>query len=184
MQPFTAGRDCGDPAKDLTNDDAPPYAIPLGGGAQIVVMDLAFADEAKAIDLNDPRAALFRSAYPKIDALSRKASFTFLATYKPIPGFSAVEKARQLKLQPRNRSIKAVFASLNPNLLPHRIDTLLAGHYHVWEQVSSASNHPSQFISGTQEDIVPMPESFGPMPPPPPAQSRIISTAGSTASAT
>lgn len=39
----------------------------------------------------------------------------------------------------------------------------MAGHYHVWEQVSFASNHPSQFIagiSGTQEDIVPMPESL------------------------
>lgn len=38
---------------------------------------------------------------------------------------------------------------------------LLSGHIHLWEQVSYASGHPTQFISGfagTLEDIVPLPE--------------------------
>jgi Calcineurin-like phosphoesterase len=165
VHPFAEGHDCADPTQDLTNDDAPPYAVPLGEGAQVVVMDLAYAEEAKPIPLDDPHAAPIRAAYAAIDTLSRDAAFTFLATHKPILGFSASDKGGKIKLRPGNRSIQAVFASLNPDLLPERIDALLAGHYHVWEQVSFASNHPSQFIagfSGTQEDIVPMPETLSP----------------------
>jgi hypothetical protein len=42
---------------------------------------------------------------------------------------------------------------------------LLSGHVHLWQQVSFASVHPTQFIagfSGSAEDTVPLPA----MPPP------------------
>ena len=162
-QPFVPGRDCSDPARDAANDDAPPYAVPLGSGAQIVVMDIAFADENKPLDPAAPAAAPIRAAYARLDALSRPGTFTFAATHKPILGFAATAKGGQAQLRPGNMAIQSVFGTLNPDLLPAKVDVLLAGHYHVWEQVSFASNHPSQFIagfSGTQEDIVPMPETL------------------------
>ena len=42
---------------------------------------------------------------------------------------------------------------------------LLSGHVHLWEQVSFASAHPTQFVagfSGSAEDTLPLPS----MPPP------------------
>ncbi len=161
--PYGKDRDCNDPARDRAGDDSPVFAVPLGGGAQIAIMDLAFADEARPMDPKDPAAAPILAAYRAIDRLSRQASFTFLATHKPILGFSATEKKGERYLRPGNATMQSVFASLDPNILPSKIDVVLSGHYHVWEQVSFASNHPSQFVagfSGTQEDIVPMPETL------------------------
>jgi hypothetical protein len=48
---------------------------------------------------------------------------------------------------------------------------LLSGHVHLWEQVSFASGHPTQFVSGfsgTAEDIVPLPASVAPSETPAP----------------
>jgi hypothetical protein len=53
-----------------------------------------------------------------------------------------------------------VFAEQNPAILPSGVGVVLSGHVHLWEQLSFASDQPSQFIagfSGTQEDTVPMP---------------------------
>ncbi len=46
-------------------------------------------------------------------------------------------------------------------LTPPQVSMILSGHVHVWQQVSFSSPHPTQFVagfSGTQEDIVPLPE--------------------------
>jgi hypothetical protein len=48
-------------------------------------------------------------------------------------------------------------------MFPASVKLLLAGHVHVWTQLSFSSNHPSQFIAGfggTQEDIVPLPRTL------------------------
>jgi hypothetical protein len=169
--PWTPERNCNDPAHDLTGDDSPVFAVPLGDGAQIVAMDLAFADESRPLDAADPHAAPIIAAYHRIDELSRNATFTFLATHKPILGLSASGKGGEVHLRPGNATIQAVFATLNPNLLPAKIDTLLAGHYHIWQQVDFSTDHPSQFIagfSGTLEDIVPLPETLPPAATPAP----------------
>jgi hypothetical protein len=47
---------------------------------------------------------------------------------------------------------------------------LLSGHVHLWQQVSFASDHPTQFVtgfSGTAEDIVPLPAAPPRQPPAP-----------------
>lgn len=163
LNPMAGGRNCDDPARDAANDDSPVYAVPLGGGAQIVVMDMAYADEGKPLDPADPAAAPIRAAYERLDALSRNATFTFAASHKPILGFSASEKKGVVKMRPGNLAIQSVFRTLNPDLFPSKVDALLSGHYHVWEQVSFSTPHPTQFVagfSGTQEDIVPMPEKL------------------------
>jgi hypothetical protein len=56
--------------------------------------------------------------------------------------------------------LASTFGARDPRLMPEGVDVLLSGHVHLWEQVSFASNFPSQFVagfSGTQEDIVPLP---------------------------
>ena len=163
--PLTPGRDCDKAEDDALGDDSPTIAVPLGGGAQIVAMDLAYADEAKALDRNDPKTLPIAAAYQAVEALSAKATFTFLTTHKPILGFSAKEMNGQVALQPGNQSIQSVFATMNPGLLPAKVDVILSGHYHAWEQISFVSDHPSQFIagfSGTQEDILPLPAALPP----------------------
>jgi hypothetical protein len=159
-RPLAAGRDCNDPAKDLETDDSAPYAVPLGGGAQIVVMDLSAAPNG-ALKSDDARLALYRADFQALTALAGHAASTLMVTHKPILGFGAEAAIAGGKLFGGNGAILSAFAAEDPALLPKGVDVLLAGHIHLWEQVSFSSDHPSQFItgfSGTQEDVVPLPE--------------------------
>ncbi len=158
------GRDCNDPAQDVTGDYSPPYAVPLGGQSQIIEMDLSIAG-SKPIPESDPRYAQFRDAYEKMDALSKQAGFNFTVNHHPILGVAAHEKKGQVELLAGNLAIQSAFGSLNPQMLPKSIDVMLAGHVHLWQQVSFSSDHPSQFIagfSGTEEDVVPIPANLPP----------------------
>jgi hypothetical protein len=163
-RPLEAGRDCEDPARDLANDDGAPYAVPLGGGAQIVVLDLTTA-AAKPTPAKDPRYAQFAADHAALARLAAHGGYTFLALHKPILGFSSEIEADHgaPKLNPVTRGVQSVFADQDPALLPRGVGVILSGHVHLWEQVSFASDHPSQFIagfSGTQEDVVPMPRTL------------------------
>ncbi|HZZ30755.1 MAG TPA: metallophosphoesterase [Phenylobacterium sp.] len=158
-RPLAAGRDCNDPAKDADGDYSAPYAVPLGGGAQIVVMDLSAAG-AKPIPDSDPRAAQYRETFARLDALSRQATFTFALDHYPILGVAAEDKKGPVTIKPGNPALQSIFGPLNRRMAPAGVDVLLAGHVHLWEQVSFSSAHPSQFItgfSGTEEDVVPIP---------------------------
>ena len=157
--PLTAGRDCNDPAKDFEGDHSAPYAVPLGGGTQIVVMDMANAP-TKAMDSADPRAAQLRGDYDALAALAKEARSTLMVTHKPILGFGGQTSGGKVTLFPGNSAIQSAFAAENPAMFPAGVDVLLAGHVHLWEQVSFATAFPSQFIagfSGTQEETVPLP---------------------------
>jgi hypothetical protein len=161
-RPLDAQTDCNDPAHDDAADDAPPYAVPLGEGAQVVVLDMTRAG-AKPTPAADGRHAQFAADYAALDRLSRQAAYTILALHKPILGFASERGAEgdAPKLQPATAGIQSVFAEQNPALLPAGVGVVLSGHVHLWQQVSFASDHPSQFIagfSGTQEDVVPMPK--------------------------
>jgi len=162
--PLSAERACDDPASDLATDDATPYAVPLGGGAQVIVADMASAGN-KPTAADDPRHAQFAADRAVIERLSRQAGFTFLTLHKPILGFAALVKDDHPFLAPATSGIQSVFAEADPAILPEGVDVILSGHIHVWEQVSFSSGHPSQFIagfSGTQEDIVPLPSTLPP----------------------
>ena len=158
-RPLEAGRDCNDPANDIKGDTSPAYAIPLGEGAQLVVMDLS-AVGTDPIKPGDPRIEQVRETWRQLSAFARNASFTFAADHYPILGIAAHQHKTGLRFDAGNEPLQAIFAGLDKHLLPDGVDTLLAGHIHLWEQVDLGGIQPSQFVagfSGTQEDVVPLP---------------------------
>ena len=156
-----AGRDCNAAADDARGDADDPYAVPIGGGAQVAVLDLANTQNIP-IPPASPMFAQFSDSYLKLDALTRGKKDTILALHHPVLGLRA-DKAGEAKSA--TDGINSVFLAQNPGLLPAGVNMVLAGHVHVWEQLSFSSPHPTQFIagfSGTQEDIVPLPETLAP----------------------
>ena len=154
------GHDCDSPATDRRDDWAAPYAVPLGGGAQIVVLDLSIAPN-KPLDADDWRRAVFEQSYQTLATLAKAARFTFAADHQPVLGFSATAKG----MVGGNVAIQSVWGAHGARQLPPGVDVLLSGHYHLWQQDSFVGDVPSQFItgfSGTQEDVVPLPD---PLPP-------------------
>ncbi|EGF32913.1 hypothetical protein IMCC9480_1629 [Oxalobacteraceae bacterium IMCC9480] len=160
-RPLQAGRDCNDPANDDLGDFSDPYAVPLGGDAQVIVLDTSNTT-GSPIAQDDVRSGKYRAMYRQADQLSQQASYNFGANHQPILGFYAYEDAKGIvNVLPGNQGIQSVFGALNPLIMPARIDALLSGHTHLWQQVSFASAHPTQFIagfSGTMEDLVPLPD--------------------------
>ncbi|HUO21789.1 MAG TPA: metallophosphoesterase [Caulobacteraceae bacterium] len=160
-RPLAPGRDCNLAANDDMGDYSAPYAVPLGDGAQIISMDTSDT-AADAIPPGDPMAAHYRQLAADVATLAAKAPYTIVASHHPLLGFTAMvdKTTQQTELRPSVPGLQSAFGAVNPWLFPHTVQLALAGHVHVWEQVSFSSPHPTQFItgfSGTQEDVVPIP---------------------------
>jgi len=163
-RPLVPGRDCNEAANDKIGDYTDPYAVPLGGGAQIIMMDSSNTP-GSAIPPDDYMAAQYRDMYAKMDGLARMAPYNIVVDHHPILSATAhLDKdTGKPKIEGGNAGLQSVFSGQNPWLFPTSVKMLLAGHVHVWEQVSFSSPHPMQFVagfSGTQEDIVPLPKTL------------------------
>lgn len=155
-RPLLPGRDCVLAANDDNGDYSDPYAVPLGAGAQIIVFDSSNTQNS-AIKPGDLREIKYADMYRKVDLLSQQASYNITADHHPIFGFAAKASG---KLAPGNGGLQSVWGEQNSSFVPPRIDMMLSGHVHVWEQVSFAGPQPSQFVAGfggTMEDTVPLP---------------------------
>ena len=158
-RPLSAHRDCNAAEDDPIGDASPPYGVPLGGGVQVVVLDLANTGNAR-LEPGDPRIAQYEATWTDLVALARNPGTNWIALHHPLLAFAAEQKDGRINLLPGNQGIISVFSPHSPTLLPANVSLVLSGHVHVWQQVSFSSPHPSQFVagfSGTQEDIVPLP---------------------------
>ena len=169
-RPLQPGRDCDRQADDATGDYSDPYAVPLGGNAQLLVLDTA-ATSWRGLKPGDPDHARYRDVYEKTEALSQRATWNLLANHHPILGFrTGLDKASQMRLELGDAGLQQSFGAVNPLLLPPRVQALLSGHAHLWQQVSFRTDHPTQLVagfSGTQEDLVPLPDDVSAVQPAP-----------------
>ncbi len=160
---FSASQSCDDPADDVKGDFADPFAVPLGQGAQIVNWDTAGAG-SKVFAADDPHAAAYSANISRIAELAKRVPHTILTNHHPVLAVAAkTKKDGTIEIGTSNKSLDALLATADPKLYPAGIDLLLSGHVHVWEQLDFAGQYPSQIVtgfSGTQEDIVPLPEEL------------------------
>lgn len=163
-RPLLPGRDCNNPANDALGDFGAPYAVPLGDKAQMVVMDTA-ATGNNAFPRGDIRIERYQDLYAKVEQLTQQADYNIAAMHHPLLAFVALPSPEGDVLKGGNGGLLGVWNTPGKSLLPARINSVLSGHVHMWQQVSFASAHPTQFISGfsgTQEETVPLPS---PLPP-------------------
>jgi hypothetical protein len=170
-RPLLPGRDCDLPANDAVGDYSDPYAVPLGAGAQLIVFDSANTSH-KGFKPGDPRIGIYADTWRKIDALARAGSYNIAVDHHPLFAYGASEddKTKAVSVFGGDAGLLQAFGALDAGYLPRSISMLLSGHVHLWEQVSFASGHPTQFISGfagTEEDIVPLPATTPEAPPAP-----------------
>jgi hypothetical protein len=164
--PLAPGGGCDDPAGDEAADYTDPYAVPLGGEAQLLVFDSANTSY-KGFKDGDVRLAKYTDTYRKLETLAARARHTIAVDHHPLYGFGAEQdrKTGEARLFGGDAGLVQTFGAIQPRLLPASVEVLLSGHVHLWEQVSFSSDHPTQFVSGfagTAEDIVPLPASVPP----------------------
>ncbi|WP_210009253.1 metallophosphoesterase family protein [Aquirhabdus parva] len=162
-RPLQVGRDCNLAAHDDVGDYSDPYAVPIGGNAQLIMLDTANT-AGKPVPAGDIRETKYRDMYHQMETLSQDAAYNIGVNHHPILGFTAKkDKQGNVMLLPGNQGLQSVLSAINPLLLPPRINAMLSGHVHLWQEVSFSTPHPTQFIagfSGTEEDVVPLPETL------------------------
>jgi hypothetical protein len=170
-RPLLKGRDCNAAADDDAGNYSDPYSVPIGQDTQLLVLDTANTTW-KGLKPGDTGYARYQDHYRKLAALAQRAPRNLGISHHPLLGMGADRKPDDsILLLPGDAGLQASFGSLNPQLFPPQIQAMLSGHIHLWEQLSFASDHPSQFVAGfagTSEDIVPLPERLPPSPPPAP----------------
>lgn len=171
-RPLLPGRDCNAAADDAVGDYSDPYAVPLASDTQLLVVDTA-ATTWKGLKPGDTGYARYRDAYARVAALAARTPYNLMTNHHPILGFGAdLDKNGQRYLQLGDKGLQDSFGSINELLLPPTVQALLAGHAHLWQQVSFSSPHPTQFVtgfSGTAEDTVPLPTDTSDVHPAPDA---------------
>ena len=178
-QPFVAGQDCNEAADDIRGNESPPFAVSLGGGAQIIAMDLSIMGE-DAITPDDPRFDQIRRTQQAVMAMTKGHGFTFAADHYPLLGLTASSRKG---IKPGYDAVRSTFGSIDPALNLPGVDMLIAGHVHEWQLVDFGPDHPGQLISGmagTQEDVtqVPAAKAIGQEPAPGAKVQRFDSWAG------
>jgi hypothetical protein len=171
-RPLQAGRDCDRPQDDDIGNYSDPYAVPLGAGAQLIVLDTAHTSYMGFAE-NDPRRAIYADMLRKASALARNATYNIAADHHPLYAIGALKNAKTgaVTLFGGDKGLVQAFGDVEPRLLPASVAMLLSGHVHLWEQISFSSDHPTQFVSGfsgTAEDIVPLPDTVPPTETPAP----------------
>ncbi|HEY5799652.1 MAG TPA: metallophosphoesterase [Burkholderiaceae bacterium] len=159
-------RDCNDPVYDYYGDYSDPYAVPMGDGAQLLVLDTSNA-LLRALPSGEYRAKMFRDTYIKTAQLGRSGAHNIALTHHALLGFYPFRAADgSIALDGGNASLLSVFSPISDGLLlPPTVDVLLSGHTHAWQQVSFSTPHATQFISGfsgTSPDTVPLPMTVPP----------------------
>lgn len=164
-RPLLPGRDCNAPAQDSNGNYSDPYAVPLGGDAQLLVIDTA-ATTWKGFKPGTIGYEKYRDTYRQLDALSQRSTWNIGLTHHPILGVGAEIKPNgDYDWHKGDLGLQQSFGSINPRLLPDKVQTMLSGHVHLWQQLSFSSGHPSQFVagfSGSAEDIAPLPAVLPP----------------------
>ncbi|MGJ7917291.1 metallophosphoesterase [Massilia sp. LXY-6] len=163
-RPLRPETTCDDPAHDGIADYTDPYAVPLGGDAQLLVFDSANTSY-KGFKAGDLRLDRYADTYRKLASLAGRVRHSIAVDHHPLYGFGAQQDQQTgaVTLFGGDAGLIQTFGAIQPRLLPEGVEVLLSGHVHLWEQVSFASDHPTQFVSGfagTAEDIVPLPASL------------------------
>ncbi|MET3108724.1 hypothetical protein AAKU67_003681 [Oxalobacteraceae bacterium GrIS 2.11] len=148
-RPVLAGRDCNVEDHDLQGDYSAPYAVPLGGGAQLIVFDSSRASNWP-LTKNDPAYVIYSDQLRQVDQLAAQTDFSIFVNHHPVLGFAPVKnQAGGVDVRPGNAALQSVMQDLHPQRLfdPH-VQLLLAGHVHLFEAITFETDQPMQIVSG------------------------------------
>jgi hypothetical protein len=172
------GRDCEaratGAANDVPGDHSDAYAVPLGDGTRLLVLDTANTSY-KGFPPGDARLAAYRDLRGRLEALAQGARHAIAVGHHPLYAYGATrdDKSGDVRVFGGDAGLVQAFGATGATLLPANVDIMLSGHVHLWEQVSFASDHPTQFVSGfagTAEETVPLPDTLPAEPPVPGAR--------------
>lgn len=149
-QPYDAARSCDDAANDGNANYSVPYAVPVGGDTQFIVVDSARAGRAPLAP-TDPQFLAYRKDFDTVARLAaRPGTTSVFVNHHPILGFFPLPGSAPAG---GNAALLSVAAQANPGAYyPPGIALALHGHVHDFQAIDFSSHHPATFVSGNGGD--------------------------------
>jgi hypothetical protein len=152
-RPLQAGRDCNKESDDPIGDYSAPYAVPLGATgteqAQLIIFDSSKVPY-KILAKSDTAYQNYMQQFTTVNQLAASADVNFFINHHPILGFGAdPQKDGSIKLFGGSLPLQDIMQTQNAQrLFPSKVQATISGHVHLFEAITFASDHPTQFISG------------------------------------
>jgi hypothetical protein len=171
---YRADRSCNDPALDDVGNFDAPYAVPLGGGLQLVVFDSAHAGN-NPLRPERPKDAVIQARY--LEEMKQVAALTatpglrsWFLSHHPVLAF-APRDSRPLQPYPGNAPLQSALRSVfGEAYFPPTVQLALHGHVHNFQAVDFSSPQPATLVAGNGGDNLddrlprPFPMNWPPAP--------------------
>lgn len=166
--PYSAARSCDDPANDGIANYSAPYAVPLGGGYQVIVFDSSRAGY-KPLATTDPQFIAYQKDFEQVSRLAaRPGTTSIFVNHHQILGY--VPRAGSAPLGAMPSLISVMKAQNAEAYYPAGVALAIHGHVHDFQAIDFKSNHPATIVSGNGGDNLdtalpdPFPADLSPAP--------------------
>ncbi len=148
-RPLVPGRDCNRDADDAIGDYSAPYAVPIGGDAQLIVFDSAKVPY-RPLGASDQAYPIYMEQFQQVNRMADAAGTNIFMSHHPVLGFSPDQrKDGTFEVKPGNAALQAIMQRINAKrLFPSKVQMALAGHVHLFQAIGFSSDHPAQIVSG------------------------------------
>ncbi len=153
--PYAPDRSCDHAQDDGAADFTAPYAVPLGGNWQIIVVDSSRA--SRALDRARPAdAAAFARYEQDLDRVAELAAVpgmhSIFVSHHPVLGFSLERGARPVFGTPA--LLEPMRARNGTQYFPAGVELAIHGHVHTFQALDFRSAHPVTLITGHGGDLL------------------------------
>jgi len=165
---WSSQRSCNEFALDAAADHSEPYAVPVAGGAQLIVFDSSRAVN-QTLAAKDDLYVRYRQDMEKAEKLAHQGQSVFLSHHPLLAVYQG--KGGKSSRPGGNASLLSVAQGLfGDRLFPDPVDWAMHGHIHVFESLSFRSGQAASLVlgnSGSAMDVPPptqLPKDFQVLP--------------------
>jgi len=150
--PWTAGRNCNDPANDALGDFSDPYVVSISKNAQFIVFDSS-KSSGKAYQPEDPAFLKYKAQMKTVAQLAANKPENFFINHHPLLAAAPVSDPSKFRVG-GSGGLQSVFASMEPHrLFPASVSVAMHGHVHLFEAISFKTDHPVSLVMGNSGSL-------------------------------
>lgn len=150
--PWTAARNCNDPANDGQGDFSEPYTVAISDRAQFIVFDSS-KSSGKAYNPADAAFVKYQAQLQTVAQLVKLKPESFFINHHPLLAAAPTKDPKRFKAG-GSAGLQSVFETVVPErLFPAGVTVALHGHVHLFEAISFKTNHPVSLVMGNSGSL-------------------------------
>jgi len=150
--PWTAVRNCNDPANDAQGDFSDPFVVNISKHSQFIVFDSS-KSSGKAYQPEDPDFLKYQAQMKLAAQLASGKAESFFINHHPLLAAAPVSDPAKFRAG-GSGGLQSVFSTLEPQrLFPAKVSVAMHGHVHLFEAISFKTDHPVSLVMGNSGSL-------------------------------